>query len=507
MTRGIPLALVALAAATIATGCEIRARPERPPDSADVAPVLERACIACHGPAVAEAGYRVDTYTDVTACPADTLVSAVEPAGPEAAILATQAVDPHVDLLDEAETALLTAWVEDGAPARVGGAHPAGWSDPRSDEFHGRALRHERWSRMLDPSRPDACARCHGDTATDLPDAGAGPAPGATSCTACHREAGGPFACTTCHGTPGHPEPPRDLCRHPDEIETEGAHPKHLMVGLVCTTCHGEERTVDDLRDGLHGDGIVQVTFDLAVVGAGTTWEPGERTCRNGTCHDRGGETPTPIWMRNSGFTCQSCHPSPPADHYAGTCDQCHDEAAPTGDSLVRGPLHANGRVDLGDGTGGCGACHGEGDDPAPRDPTHQAHVHSTISEPIACSECHEVPAEHFSPGHLDHSVGAEVRFGPLGTARGATPTWDRRSCAGTACHMAVTPTWGADPAVAACGTCHGLPPESPHPTGTTCGASRCHSELVGPGPALTPAGVVTHIDGRVDPWAASSSP
>ncbi len=505
MSRAAGIAWAVVALASLAPGCEVRERPARGPDHADVAPILERACVECHGPARAEAGYRVDGYAEVTGCPEGAPPSAVEPPGPEAPILAAQSVDPHVGLLDETERALLAAWVAAGAPASVGGAHPAGWTDPRSDGFHGRALRRERWARMLDPAAPGACAGCHGASATEVPDAGLGPAPGATECATCHRDEGGPFACSTCHGTPGRAFPPRDPCRHPEDAEAAGAHAAHAGAGVGCAVCHGE-RTIEALADGAHGDGLVQVALDPARAGAGASWDPLSRTC-NGTCHARGGELPSPAWAVEVGLTCASCHATPPPDHYAGTCDACHAEASPAGDALAPGPLHANGRVDLGDGGDGCGACHGAGDDPTPETGSHPAHAEPSLSLAFECGECHEVPSAVDAAGHLDRTPGAEVRFGARALARGATPAFDGASCAGTACHGDATPSWGAGPAAAACGSCHGVPPAPPHPAGSTCGASRCHTDLVGPGPALTPAGVETHVDGRVDPWAASSSP
>ncbi|MCB9597292.1 MAG: hypothetical protein H6719_31495 [Sandaracinaceae bacterium] len=500
MTRALAL----LAIAGVAVGCETRERPAREPDHADVAPLLEHACVSCHGPDRAEGGYRVDGYVEALGCPTGAPPSAVEPPTEAAPLIAALDRDPHVGLLDEAERALLVAWVEAGAPAARGGAHGEGWVDPRSPAFHGRALRDERWARMLDPDAPGACARCHGGEPDPEADGGI-PAPGATPCASCHREENGPLACTTCHGTPGHPSPPRDPCFHPDEATTAGVHAAHERAGFACATCHGE-RTTDQLAGGEHGDGVVQVALDPATAGSLSRWDPVTRSC-TGTCHARGGERPVPTWAPDPEFTCSSCHLSPPAGHYAGTCDRCHAEAAPNGDALTPGPLHLSGRVDIGDGTGRCGACHGEGEDPTPPDASHQAHTHPTLSVPIACDQCHVVPVDVGEPTHFDSTPGAEVIFAALARARGADPSFDGESCAGVACHGDATPTWNGGPLSAACGTCHGLPPAPPHVAAETCGASRCHVGLVGPGPSLTEAGVMTHVDGRVDPWAATSSP
>lgn len=67
----------------------------------------------------------------------------------------------HRELLDERQRAVVQAWVSRGAPAARGAMHPPGFTDPRSPDFHARALRGQRWAPMLDAARPDACGRCH----------------------------------------------------------------------------------------------------------------------------------------------------------------------------------------------------------------------------------------------------------------------------------------------------------------------------------------------------------
>lgn len=463
----------ALLACCALIGCDLRAVPARDPVYSDVAPALERACGACHGSARAEGGYRVDRYLEAIACP-DGSPSAVS--GPDPPLLAALERPDHEGLLTDREDALVRAWIEAGAPAREGSAHPAGWIDPRSMDFHGRALRSDRWARMLDGS----CARCHEGLADD-----GGSAPGATSCASCHREDDGPRACSTCHGVERRAFPPRDPCWHPQD--EGGAHEAH--AALACASCHGE-RTIEGLAAGLHGDGEVQA-------------DPG--ACAS--CHDRGGAVPSPRWTDT--LECGSCHESPPEDHYEGACNACHDEAAPDASALVPGPLHANGRVDLGDGSGGCGACHGEGDDPMPGTGSHAAHARSRTSAPIDCGACHDVPAEPGALGHFDRTPGAEVRFGALASARGALPIFEDGTCRNVACHGAgldggsqLEPTWGAlDGLASRCGACHGTPPPAPHTDQDTCASTSCHGGLVGPGPSITDLGRATHVDGRIDRW------
>lgn len=162
---------------------------------------------------------------------------------------------------------------------------------------------------------------------------------------------------------------------------------------------------------------------------------------------------------------------------------------------------------------GGCSSCHsGPGEAPPFRDPSgsidptritvgaHDAHLHGTISSPIACGECHTVPRSIADPGHLEDSPG-DVRFGTLARTGGASPTYTQPSCAAVYCHGSFpggnqgnAPRWVGPPNQAACGTCHGNPP----PTGR-------HSDHVGVsinGQAVTCAschgtvGALTHVNG-----------
>jgi predicted CxxxxCH...CXXCH cytochrome family protein len=174
---------------------------------------------------------------------------------------------------------------------------------------------------------------------------------------------------------------------------------------------------------------------------------------------------------------------------------------------LSGGPLHLNGKVDLGDGSGQCGACHGTGDSPWPGTASHPAHQNPTIAEPLACSSCHVVPATVLDPVHLDGTV--HVVFSGLATARGATPVWSGTQCTNVACHganladPAAVPAWGdASGVQAECGACHGIPP-SQHTTSTSCDRSDCHGSETTLDPSGAPhisaSGKVLHIDGVIE--------
>lgn len=500
MSRGwLMLSLITIA------GCATRAIPPRAVVWDDVAPLLARACVPCHGPERAEAGWRADTYLSAIACPSEGSMPAVEPPDARAAILAVLTRDDHAGLLTEDERALLGAWCEEGAAPREGRAHPAGFVDPRSVDFHGVVLRSERWARMLAPSGVAACSRCHDGVDPEGAPRTTDTAPGATACTSCHEGEAGPRGCATCHGEGARAYPPRSGCFHPDEATRGGAHAAHDQAGVGCAVCHGE-RTADQLADGPHGDGMIDVVLDVARAGEGARFDPGSNTCTV-ACHDRGGTTPMPRWEGGEGLDCGACHASPPEDHdYLGGCDGCHDEATADGTALVPGSLHLNGVVDLGDGSGECGACHGAGEDPTPQSGAHLAHAGTALRVAIDCTECHAVPDEPMAAGHLDASPGAEVMLGALASARGSSPTFGEGTCAGVACHGAGlgggtnrTVSWQDGPI--ACDACHGAPPPAPHTRDLRCSALSCHGGYATLGPGISELGRTVHVDGRIDTW------
>jgi predicted CxxxxCH...CXXCH cytochrome family protein len=166
------------------------------------------------------------------------------------------------------------------------------------------------------------------------------------------------------------------------------------------------------------------------------------------------------IQSKNFDLTlCQSCHG---ADFAGGTtgqsCNTCHNKPA--------GPEN-------------CTTCHGSVNAAPPKDladhisPTfrgvgaHQSHViGGTFAPSFACTECHTTPTALTSPGHIDASTNAEVRFDTTSTYHrtGASYAASTVSCSNTYCHGNfsggngnVTVAWtDTSSSVAACGTCHG---------------------------------------------------
>jgi predicted CxxxxCH...CXXCH cytochrome family protein len=131
----------------------------------------------------------------------------------------------------------------------------------------------------------------------------------------------------------------------------------------------------------------------------------------------------------------------------------------------------------------------------------HQAHVAiaPTWHRQIACADCHVVPADVGSPGHLDGDNKAELTFGEIA---GAGAAWNGATCT-TRCHgssalggMHTTPTWTqVDGTQATCGSCHGTPPPAPHPANPDC--ATCHPTMEEG--SLTFRDPASHINGVID--------
>jgi predicted CxxxxCH...CXXCH cytochrome family protein len=478
----------------------------------DVAPVLQARCVACHGDTDPSGGWSATSFLGAIACvgraPASGRPPATLPPDDRAPILAALDTDPHRGLLGEAQRTTIAAWVAGGTPAFRRDVHDPGVIDPRSPMFHGAVLRASRWSPMLDPADPSACGRCHEGTPA-RPSGVTEAAPGAPSCTSCHDQAGGVLACSTCHGSQGKAYPPRDRCFFPGDAP--GSHAAHVEpspehpAGLACATCHPAPGS--PVIGGLHGNGTVEVTFDPTSVPGDARYDRASGACAV-YCHDQGGAKPRVTWTEPANaIGCGGCHRSPPPGHFAGPCTGCHAEANAGGTSLRGGPLHMNGKVDLGDGSGQCGACHGTGASPWPATGAHRAHEDPALTAPLACSNCHVVPVAILDPVHLDGTV--HVAFSGLATARGALPVWSGGRCTNVACHGAnladpvVAPAWSdASGAAARCGACHGVPP-SQHTPSASCDRSDCHGSEITldatGAPHISAGGAAVHIDGVIE--------
>jgi predicted CxxxxCH...CXXCH cytochrome family protein len=222
-------------------------------------------------------------------------------------------------------------------------------------------------------------------------------------------------------------------------------------------------------------------------------------TCSNVYCHgdafaNSGATHPQPTWT--GGATqgeCGSCHGAPPtgSSHPADPdCARCHT------DKTIA--AHINGKIDLGIEAAGCSGCHGGPDSPNPLSGAHLGHTEAlhALTGKISCESCHVVPATLTAAGHLD-AAPAEVTLKAGGTFNGGD-----KSCAAVGCHGGTQVAWNAGPSAAACGSCHGIPPNNGahFSTLTLTDCVRCHAQTVdGFGNIKIVDGMSTHINGRTD--------
>jgi predicted CxxxxCH...CXXCH cytochrome family protein len=396
----------------------------------------------------------------------------------------------------------------------VMGGHVAAWMSSASPEFHAFAA-----DRGL-----ASCQGCHG---SDLSGGFAN-----VACASCHG-ASWKTSCRMCHGDKGDPSatgaPPRTIWGYAGDPVRTGGHGAHVDGSAVygpiaCAVCH--VKPTDAFSPG-HIDVVTGATAPTASVaftglavrnGAGSTWNRATPTC-SVYCHGStfsaasAGSNTAPSWTGGpTEATCGTCHGTPPGGtHPANSqCGACH--LGYTATSVDPG-THLDGTVQQ--PTLDCSSCHGDRSRPAteknPRLPAappagthgetatttravgaHQLHLAGgTLSEGVACGECHVVPTT-FGAG-TGHPSGAVELLAGAGTFDPGTLT-----CANTYCHgnfqyghAANAPVWTA-PAADACGSCHGLPPASPHPQNTEC--ERCHV-----GYTATTVNRATHVNGQRD--------
>jgi predicted CxxxxCH...CXXCH cytochrome family protein len=190
---------------------------------------------------------------------------------------------------------------------------------------------------------------------------------------------------------------------------------------------------------------------------------------------------------------------------------------------------------------GACNACHGNASGSASNPPdrappvdttgesatslvtvgAHQPHLlgSSNMSSPIACNECHVVPAATGDAGHMDTASPAEVTFGTLAKTGGAGPAWSHAAatCTGAYCHgvsllggSLKVPSWTTvNNTQDACGTCHlnslAANTARPHPvgvSGATC--ANCHGTVMSN--STTFLNKALHVNGTVNVAPPSGS-
>ena len=321
--------------------------------------------------------------------------------------------------------------------------------------------------------------------------------------------------------------------------------------GKSCFRCHPSYPHAAGFANGIsHGTFLYNLNFPLA-------------SCQ--MCH---GSTYT---GGTSGKSCYKCHSSYPhaADFSKGTghgtylynlgyplasCQTCHG-ATYAGDAItkvtcMRSGCHAD-ASNAPRSPESCNTCHGDFSAPASNSlasappksvmgetattvrgvGAHQRHlVTNTVGVAVKCQECHTVPTQLSSPGHIGTPLPAEVVFNDqlahLPTGGGTLvpkPSYDPSTlkCNNTYCHgnwklskatsnstsqfaytdtvmvgLNYSPTWTNGTADGSCGSCHGLPPKGHIAVAlTTCGS--CHFGIVSTdGKIIDKA---KHINGKVN--------
>jgi predicted CxxxxCH...CXXCH cytochrome family protein len=369
------------------------------------------------------------------------------------------------------------------------------------------------------------------------------------SCAACHGDASrvGILPGTDFYLTSAPPVAPANAPPY-----AVGAHQGHMNPAsstavaspVACAECHVVP------PDSAHATNppAQKVVFGALASAGGATpsWSATTTGCAATWCHGNftlagvSGANATPTWTDTAAVTCTSCHGMPPTGHpplsgtvTAATCNGCHPQSVDAqGRIVVSSGTHMDGKAQS--AALGCTACHGDatrtpllpGADPnlasaPPVAPTgapayavgaHLGHMNpsaaSYLMAPIACAECHVVPADS---AHAANPPTEKVVFGTLSRTGGATPSWSATTtgCAATYCHgnftfgtvtgTNATPTWTTTTALA-CTSCHAMPPTG-HPaytgTPTAASCSPCHPQSVNTDGTIKQGG--GHINGKAD--------
>lgn len=344
--------------------------------------------------------------------------------------------------------------------------------------------------------------------------------------------------CDACHGSGGNPAPPLDTTGGTStDLRGVGAHRNHLNPSswhaeVTCDQCHKVPASMQSIG---HIDSPLPAEIIFGNLAGGTAAWNGT-TCSNVYCHGAtlkdgtgpaGGTATKPVWTVVTGAQsqCGSCHgaPPPPPHPVDSDCGTCHPTMTPGGGLVITDPAkHIDGNLDVNTNQP-CNSCHGSvaGGNAPPKDTqgntattargvgAHQRHLNPTglFFKPIACTDCHLVPASVGTVGHLDTPLPAEVKFS--GRA-GTSPAWNGAQCSNVYCHgatltdgaagaggTATSPLWQkVDGTQAQCTSCHGFPPPLPHPQNPDCGT--CHMD-VKPGANMTFLDTTKHVDGNLD--------
>jgi predicted CxxxxCH...CXXCH cytochrome family protein len=449
-------------------------------------------------------------------------------------------VPEATDSAGHADSAL-PAEIVFGTTARARGHAPAYNADTQRCSSTGCHLAASpRWI----PSQ-EATARCERCHAMPPP----APHPRSNACAACHGavvDEDGTIVrrelhvdgkvdvderCDACHGSGSLGAPPPDLAGRSDaRAPGVGAHAVHLEGGVAsrplrCSECH---RVPTSAASPGHLDASPSAEVMLAGVAASQgripSWDTKLRSCSETWCHGPGAAGgASPRWSEPGALGCDGCHGAPPAAPHPqiDTCSDCHGSVIDDDGAIAAPERHVDGIVDV-DLPLACDACHGDDSSAAPPFDlagntstlapgvgAHRAHVEgSGIARPVPCSECHQVPRDVLSSGHIDTASPAELRFSGVARAFEASPSYDGTRCVDSYCHgdrfvlghesggVHTEPVWTTvDGTQKSCTSCHGLPPPAPHPPGPSF-CSDCHGNV---GPTLQILDPDSHVNGVVD--------
>lgn len=421
--------------------------------------------------------------------------------------------------------------LKDDLPTQPAGknleAHPTGWTEVTSNEFHGQFLEEDNWDL-------EQCKKCHGD------DYSGGTSKSSCSSQSCH--SGSPETCTTCHGGVDNQTgaPPKDLENNiARTFKGVGAHTVHngsSKWGCLSFTCQDCHKKPTELHAAGHVDSELPAELVWGEMAKKDNLSPNFQgtTCANVYCHGaslKGGALVQPNWIQTDSLNCNSCHGLPPnsgaheahVTNLALDCNICHEGYEKN--SKFNEDYHLDGKRDviLNESVGGsyangtcsnvschgsgnspewnsqggaltCVSCHGGTDNQTGAPPAdlagninisakgvgaHSAHVSNPQwNEPMDCEECHQTPTQVSDAGHTDSNLPAEIVWGQLAQAGGLSPDWNGSSCSNIYCHgttltggKSVTPEWTQSTALT-CDGCHGGPPDT--------GAHREHTEDAG---------------------------
>jgi predicted CxxxxCH...CXXCH cytochrome family protein len=318
---------------------------------------------------------------------------------------------------------------------------------------------------------------------------------GTSSCTFCH---GGPTTLTT--------------NRHATHLNNT-----NLTTSYTCNVCHvltaSSNTAIAAGGYAYHLNKKRDINFD----GYSGSWSG--TTCNNTRCH----ANRNPAWTAASTTVdkCTKCHGTPTA----GTATDAQKAPGNAANGISGFDLDGHSS---------------NGPTKDPQIGAHQQHLGGYGSANIAnvrCIECHTVPSNASSSGHLNGRRPGEVTFANATAARknGATPTvvfgtpfgTGVTTCSNVYCHGSNMPSgdtsgtkrvsifWNqtsymsrqATPTNADCGTCHGNPPTAGTSAGThssyigqpTTSCSGCHTHFNPNGTLNAGANRALHINGKID--------